>query len=286
MARRPSFQFYPDDWLSDTALRSVSGGARGLWIDLMSLMHTSPRYGYLLARNGKPLTIPVIAKLTGNGAEETAVWIEELTAEKVCDVVKGAIVSRRMVRDEKSRKEYAASKANQRESVRKSNNRNKHVLSNVSQMSHLSSSSSSSSSSDTTYPDKETPTESCPATSETEVLDTPPPQVVMTFPTQGKAKAWHLTEDRLAEWEELYPALDVEHECRRALDWVKCNRPKTANGMPAFLSRWLGKATDRPGGRVDSQWREKAESSPWGPSEPIPEHVLTDVQMAVLFGDD
>ena len=45
--KRPSFQFYPADWLRDTALRSCSTGARGLWIDMICFMHEGNPYGYL-----------------------------------------------------------------------------------------------------------------------------------------------------------------------------------------------------------------------------------------------
>ena len=45
--KRPSFQFYPSDWLRDTALRSCSMGARGLWMDMICYMHEGNPYGYL-----------------------------------------------------------------------------------------------------------------------------------------------------------------------------------------------------------------------------------------------
>mgnify|MGYP001573564480 FL=1 len=72
--------------------------------------------------------------------------------------------------------------------------------------------------------------------------DSPP---VLTFPTVGKRKTWVLTETDVAHWRELYPALDIAAECRRALAWVEANSPKTAKGMPAFLVRWFNQATDR-----------------------------------------
>ena len=45
--KRPSFQFYPSDWLRDTALRSCSTGARGLWMDMICFMHEGSPYGHL-----------------------------------------------------------------------------------------------------------------------------------------------------------------------------------------------------------------------------------------------
>ena len=45
--KRPAFQFYPGDWLHDTAVRACSLAARGLWIDMLSLMHQGHPYGNL-----------------------------------------------------------------------------------------------------------------------------------------------------------------------------------------------------------------------------------------------
>ena len=83
----------------------------------------------------------------------------------------------------------------------------------------------------------------------------PTSQAVMTFPVVGKGEAgqarlWALTEAKLAEYLESFPAVDVLAECRKARQWC-IDRPanrKTYGGMPAFLSRWLGKEQDR-GGR-------------------------------------
>lgn len=44
---RPAFQFYPKDWLSDTQLAFCSLAAKGLWIDLLSIMWTAPIRGVL-----------------------------------------------------------------------------------------------------------------------------------------------------------------------------------------------------------------------------------------------
>ena len=45
--KRPSFQFYPGDWLHDTGLRACSLAARGLWIDIVCFMHQAEPYGHL-----------------------------------------------------------------------------------------------------------------------------------------------------------------------------------------------------------------------------------------------
>lgn len=45
--KRPAFQFYPADWRNNAKLRRCSWAARGVWIELMGLMHDSDEYGVL-----------------------------------------------------------------------------------------------------------------------------------------------------------------------------------------------------------------------------------------------
>lgn len=79
---------------------------------------------------------------------------------------------------------------------------------------------------------------------------------MLSFPIEGPGgPLWHLTRDKLREYEQTYPSLDVLTEARKALQWVRDNpaRRKTARGMPRFLTNWLNRAvdrsTDRPRGR-------------------------------------
>ena len=44
---RPSFQFYPGDWQRNANLRRCSPAARGVWVDIMCLLHDSDEYGVL-----------------------------------------------------------------------------------------------------------------------------------------------------------------------------------------------------------------------------------------------
>lgn len=43
--KRPSFQFYPGDWQSNTKLRRCSPAARGIWLDILCVLHDSDEYG-------------------------------------------------------------------------------------------------------------------------------------------------------------------------------------------------------------------------------------------------
>ncbi|WP_367189790.1 hypothetical protein [Burkholderia sp. Ed8] len=44
---RPSFQFYPGDWQANSNLRRCTHAEKGVWIDVMCLLHDSPEYGVL-----------------------------------------------------------------------------------------------------------------------------------------------------------------------------------------------------------------------------------------------
>ena len=73
--------------------------------------------------------------------------------------------------------------------------------------------------------------------------DSTPP--FLTFDTVGRgAHQWHLTDDKVKEYGASFPGVDVRAECRKAWQWCRDNptKRKTAAGVPAFLSRWLGKA--------------------------------------------
>ena len=71
---------------------------------------------------------------------------------------------------------------------------------------------------------------------------------LLSFPTNGSPKLWHLTEKQVAEWTELYPGIDVLAECRKALAWVMANNKKTAKGMTRYLNGWLSRTNDKPRG--------------------------------------
>ena len=46
MSVYPWLKFYPRDWRGDQALRLVSLHARGLWIELLCVMHEATPYGH------------------------------------------------------------------------------------------------------------------------------------------------------------------------------------------------------------------------------------------------
>lgn len=98
--KRPAFQFYPADWRKDTALQSCSLEARGLWHEMLCLMHECEPYGHL-AVNGNPMKPAQVARLVGVSQKEYQVLLDELTSAGVPSSTEdGTIYSRRMVRDE------------------------------------------------------------------------------------------------------------------------------------------------------------------------------------------
>jgi hypothetical protein len=104
--KRPSFQFYPSDWLRDTGLRLCSTGARGLWIDMICFMHEGNPYGYL--KVGDKVILPEnLCRMVGEPLDVVEGWLNELQVAGVFDVDDGVICSRRMIRDEELRKKRA-----------------------------------------------------------------------------------------------------------------------------------------------------------------------------------
>jgi len=101
--KRPSFQFYPGDWLNDINLRSCSLSARGLWIDLICLMHQCPKYGHLMV-NHKVIPMVNLARMLGVNLTDLECWMEELECAGVFSRNEsGCIYSRRMIKDENLR---------------------------------------------------------------------------------------------------------------------------------------------------------------------------------------
>lgn len=105
--KRPAFQFYPGDWLRSADLRSCSVGARGLWIEMICLMHDGSPYGYLKVNN-KVILPHNLARMVGATTQEVEGWLAELSDAGVYSLDGDCIYSRRMVKDEEIRAKRAA----------------------------------------------------------------------------------------------------------------------------------------------------------------------------------
>ena len=115
--KRPSFQFYPGDWLHDRALRACSLAARGLWADMLCFMHQGIPYGHLTLPGAsdtqedilRPILPPILARMVGASAEEVEALLRELASVGAYSVTAGGVIfSRRMVADEQLRETRAA----------------------------------------------------------------------------------------------------------------------------------------------------------------------------------
>lgn len=79
---------------------------------------------------------------------------------------------------------------------------------------------------------------------------------LFAFPCSGREPQWLLRRSFCERMAGLYPGIDIEEECRKALAWIDTNPTcrKTAKGMPRFLNIWFSKAQDR--SKVKPQTRE------------------------------
>jgi len=101
MAKLPSFQFYPGDWLRDPQLRMASPASRGIWIDLLCRAWDAPIRGVIVG------TADQLQRLASCGEHDFSAFLEEIEALKFGDLSRESnglirIVNRRMVRDEKA----------------------------------------------------------------------------------------------------------------------------------------------------------------------------------------
>lgn len=92
-------KFYPADWRADAELRLCSIGSRGLWAEMMCLMHAAENYGSLLV-NGRRIDKRQLAGLAGISEKECSILLLELETNGVFSRDEdGTIYSRRMRRD-------------------------------------------------------------------------------------------------------------------------------------------------------------------------------------------
>lgn len=100
----PAFQFYPADWRKDPGVQSLSFHDRGVWFEILCLMHESEQRGKLLL-NGKPMPDDALARLLGLDKQNLTKTLTTLLEYGVASRdEEGALMNRRMVRDEELRK--------------------------------------------------------------------------------------------------------------------------------------------------------------------------------------
>jgi hypothetical protein len=98
-AALPWMKFAPDRWQRDEAVRMCGAAARGVWLELICIMHKAEPYGHLLVR-GKQPTDRQLSVITGLTILEIAQGLTELEENEVFSrTAEGVIFSRGMVRD-------------------------------------------------------------------------------------------------------------------------------------------------------------------------------------------
>lgn len=94
----PWMKFYSSDWRSDPRLRMCGMAARGLWVDLICLMHEATPYGHLLVGDQSP-TDTQLAVLVGTTPDQITALLGELESAGVFSRTRtGVIYSRKMTR--------------------------------------------------------------------------------------------------------------------------------------------------------------------------------------------
>lgn len=112
MAKLPSFQFYPGDWMKDPALRLCSAAARGVWMDLICMGFEMGRRGVFRA-NSVRLSALDLTRMCG---EARTVRVHELISRGVLKVAArtGTFYCKRLLLDDLRRSREARKKRGQR----------------------------------------------------------------------------------------------------------------------------------------------------------------------------
>jgi len=110
LSKLPAFQFYPGDWRKDMGIQSLTYHDRGVWWEMLCLMHESERRGVLIL-NGQAMSEEALSRLLGLDKQTLTTTLTALLTSGVAsrEDDTGAIYSRRMVRDEYLRKVRAES---------------------------------------------------------------------------------------------------------------------------------------------------------------------------------
>lgn len=100
--KMPALQFYPGDWRKDLAVQALGYHDRGVWFEMLCLMHESDERGVMLL-NGAPMPEEVIARLLGLDNQTFNQTLSNLVTYGVAKrrSTDNAIFSKRMVEDER-----------------------------------------------------------------------------------------------------------------------------------------------------------------------------------------
>ena len=103
MGKLPAIQFYPADWRKDPGVQALDYFERGVWFEMLLIMHESKNRGFLEIKDRK-IEQKMLAKMLGITAKKTQKVLETLKLFDVYSVNdSGVIYCRRMVYDERIR---------------------------------------------------------------------------------------------------------------------------------------------------------------------------------------
>jgi hypothetical protein len=99
--KMPAMQFYPADWRKDPGVQALGFHDRGVWFEILCIMHESSERGVLLL-NGVPMPMQALANILGLDIQILNQTVTNLTTYGVAKVrhEDGALYSKRMVSDE------------------------------------------------------------------------------------------------------------------------------------------------------------------------------------------
>ncbi len=213
----PWMKFYPTDWRADPSLRMCSLAARGLWMEMLCIMHEASPYGSMRV-NGRPVTDRQLAALAGGEIDALLVELEE--AGVFSREEDGTIYSRRMQRDaEKASRDKANGRKGGNPDIKRGVNppdkaqkpdaryQKEDVVSD-----------------ETTSPEP----------------GKPAPVAVIGLPTVSDGD-FSVFEADIAEWSTAFPSVDVRQQLAAMRQWLLANstRRKTKRGMRKFVVSWL-----------------------------------------------
>lgn len=107
----PALQFYVGDWKKDNGVQSLSYEDRGIWFEMLCLMHESPVRGFLQLTDTQPMPLRALATLLGLSETKVDEVVSRLVDYGVCkkDAETGVLFNKRMVEDERIRQLRKAS---------------------------------------------------------------------------------------------------------------------------------------------------------------------------------
>lgn len=134
MAERklPYIQFWVDDWRADACIKGCGPAARGVWFEMLLVMHQSPERGFFLSESGQPMTNEMFARLTGYTTDEISVTRALLERDMVYSIdERGIAFNRKMIREESIKKAARERQSRKRQKIKRTRNVTRDVTPHV-----------------------------------------------------------------------------------------------------------------------------------------------------------